>query len=126
MSRQASLSEPAVIVRTCSAGLLAILQRPLDPRIVFVGLTAQIKRGDLWEEMWERESESERGRERERMERERERIKRERERMEREERERRSEVRDELDGWPWGEREYNSPSVCFFLLFPSSVLMCVR
>jgi len=39
-----------------------------------------------------------------------------REEMREKERGRRSdEVRDEVDGWPWREREYDSPSVRFFL-----------
>ena len=33
---------------------------------------------------------------------------------ERERRRRSNEVRDEVDGWPWREREYDSRSVCFF------------
>ena len=46
---------------------------------------------------------------------------------EREKRRRSNEVRDEVDGWPWREREYDSPSVCFFSLFflSFSFLMCV-
>ena len=111
MSREASLSKPvrprdanqgkhhppAVIVPPSSAELLARLQRVLS-----AGLNAQTRKNDLWEEM------------------------RERERSEMERRGRRNEVQDEVDGWPWGEREYDSPSVHFFLLFPFSVLMCVR
>ena len=36
---------------------------------------------------------------------------------ERERRRRSNEVRDEVDGWPWREREYDSRSVCFSLSF---------
>ena len=36
---------------------------------------------------------------------------------ERERRRRSNEVRHEVDGWPWREREYDSPSVCFSSFF---------